>query len=188
MIILVINCGSSSIKYQLLDMKSDDVYDLMAKGVVEKIGLPDGILTHKPTGKTPLVKNLPIPDHKVGMELLLAALVDPESGVLKSFDDIEAVGHRIVQGADFFSGSALVDELLDLLTARVEGRPRFPSLLRGDGAHFPRKSRKEPVAAEKFDTHRLDIRRGGGGGALFRRTFDGGIDFFDHRIHCIIPS
>ena len=110
MIILVINCGSSSIKYQLLDMKSDDVYDLMAKGVVEKIGLPDGILTHKPTGKTPLVKNLPIPDHKVGMELLLAALVDPESGVLKSFDDIEAVGHRIVQGADFFSGSALVDE------------------------------------------------------------------------------
>ncbi len=110
MIILVINCGSSSIKYQLLDMKSDDVYDLMAKGVVEKIGLPEGILTHKPTGKPVLVRNLPIPDHKVGMELLLAALVDPESGVLRSFDDIEAVGHRIVQGADFFSGSALVDE------------------------------------------------------------------------------
>ncbi|MBR1576359.1 MAG: acetate kinase [Bacteroidales bacterium] len=110
MIILVINCGSSSIKYQLLDMKSDDVYDLMAKGVVEKIGLPEGILTHKPIGKPVLVRNLPIPDHKVGMELLLAALVDPESGVLRSFDDIEAVGHRIVQGADFFSGSALVDE------------------------------------------------------------------------------
>ena len=110
MIILVINCGSSSIKYQLLDMKSDDVYDLMAKGVVEKIGLPEGILTHKPTGKPVLVKNLPIPDHKIGMELLLAALVDPESGVLRSFDDIEAVGHRIVQGADFFSGSAIVDE------------------------------------------------------------------------------
>jgi len=110
MIILVINCGSSSIKYQLLDMKSDDVYDLMAKGVVEKIGLPEGILTHKPTGKRVLVKNLPIPDHKVGMELLLSALVDPEYGVLQSFDDIEAVGHRIVQGADFFSGSAIVDE------------------------------------------------------------------------------
>ena len=110
MIILVINCGSSSIKYQLLDMKSDDVYDLMAKGVVEKIGLPEGILTHKPTGKPVLTKNLPIPDHKVGMQLLLDALVDPECGVLKSFDDIEAVGHRIVQGADFFSGSAIVDE------------------------------------------------------------------------------
>ena len=110
MIILVINCGSSSIKYQLLDMKSDDVYDLLAKGVVEKIGLPEGILTHKPTGKAVLEKNLPIPDHKVGMQLLLDALVDPEYGVLKSFDDIEAVGHRIVQGADFFSGSAIVDE------------------------------------------------------------------------------
>ncbi len=110
MIILVINCGSSSIKYQLLDMKSDDVYDLMAKGIVEKIGLPEGKLIHKPTGKDSVTKALPIPDHKVGMELVLNALVDPVSGVLKSFDDIEAVGHRIVQGADFFSSSALVDE------------------------------------------------------------------------------
>ncbi|MCR5245991.1 MAG: acetate kinase [Bacteroidales bacterium] len=110
MIILVINCGSSSIKYQLLDMKSDDVYDIMAKGIVEKIGLPEGILTHKPTGKKNLVKELPIPDHNVGMKLVLDALVDPECGVLKSFDDIEAVGHRIVQGADFFPGSCLVDD------------------------------------------------------------------------------
>ena len=110
MIILVINCGSSSIKYQLLDMKSDDVYDIMAKGIVEKIGLPEGILTHKPTGKKNLVKELPIPDHNVGMKLVLDALVDPECGVLKSFDDIEAVGHRIGQGADFFPGSCLVDD------------------------------------------------------------------------------
>ncbi len=110
MIILVINCGSSSIKYQLLDMKSDDVYDLLAKGLVEKIGLPEGGLTHRPTGKEKVEKVLPIPDHKVGMKLVLEALVDPEHGVLKSFDDIEAVGHRIVQGADFFSGSALVDD------------------------------------------------------------------------------
>ena len=117
MIILVINCGSSSIKYQLLDMKSDDVYDLMAKGIVEKIGLPEGVLTHKPSGKSNLVRKLFIADHKVAMELLLEALVDPEYGVLKSFDDIEAVGHRIVQGADFFSGSALVDE--DVL-AKIE--------------------------------------------------------------------
>ena len=55
MIILVINCGSSSIKYQLLDMKGDDVFDLLAKGIVEKIGLPDGCLTHKPSGKEPFV-------------------------------------------------------------------------------------------------------------------------------------
>jgi acetate kinase len=110
MIILVINCGSSSIKYQLLDMKSDDVYDLMAKGIVEKIGLPCGNITHKPTGKERMDKEVHIADHKVGMQLVLDALVDPVHGVLSSFDDIEAVGHRIVQGADFFSGSALVDE------------------------------------------------------------------------------
>ena len=93
MIILVINCGSSSIKYQLLDMSGDDVYDVMAKGQIEKIGLPDGPA-----------------DHKEGMKEVLASLVDPEHGVLKSFEDIEAVGHRIVQGADFFSGSALVND------------------------------------------------------------------------------
>lgn len=110
MIILVINCGSSSIKYQLLDMKSDDVYELLAKGIVEKIGLPEGRLTHKPTGKEPYRVEQPIADHKVGMKLLLEALVDPGHGVLGSFDDIEAVGHRIVQGADFFSGSTLVGD------------------------------------------------------------------------------
>ena len=110
MIILVINCGSSSIKYQLLDMRSDDVYDLLAKGIVEKIGLESGRLQHTPAGKEKVVKDLPIPDHKVGMQLVLDALVDKDYGVLESFDDIEAVGHRIVQGADFFSGSAIVDD------------------------------------------------------------------------------
>lgn len=110
MIVLVINCGSSSIKYQLLDMKSDEVYDLMAKGIVEKIGLEAGCLQHTPAGGEKIVKDLPIPDHKIGMRLVLEALVDKDYGVLESFDDIEAVGHRIVQGADFFSGSALVDE------------------------------------------------------------------------------
>ena len=110
MIILVINCGSSSIKYQLLDMKNDDVYDLLAKGIVEKIGLSEGMHTYRPSGKEKVVKELPIPDHKVGMQLVLDELVDPVHGVLKSFEDIEAVGHRIVQGADFFSGSALVNE------------------------------------------------------------------------------
>ena len=110
MIILVINCGSSSIKYQLLDMKNDDVYELLAKGIVEKIGLECGRLQHTPVGKQKVVKDLPVPDHTVGMQIVLDALIDKEYGVLKSFDDIEAVGHRIVQGADFFSGSAIVDE------------------------------------------------------------------------------
>lgn len=110
MIILVINCGSSSIKYQLLDMKSEESFNLLAKGLVEKIGLPDGVLNHTVTGKDKVVKVMAIPDHTVGMKLVLEALVDPEHGVIKSFTDIDAVGHRIVQGADFFSGSAIVNE------------------------------------------------------------------------------
>ena len=114
MIILVINCGSSSIKYQLLDMKSDDVYDIIAKGIAEKIGLPAGILQYAPAGKDKIVTDVPIPDHKVGMQLILAALTDKEHGVLQSLEDIEAVGHRIVQGGDFFSGSAIVtDDVLE---------------------------------------------------------------------------
>lgn len=110
MIILVINCGSSSIKYQLLDMKSEEVYELMAKGLVEKIGLPDANLAHTAKGKEKFELHTAIPDHKVGIKLVLDALVDKEHGVLSSFEDIEAVGHRIVQGADFFSESALVDD------------------------------------------------------------------------------
>ncbi len=110
MIILVINCGSSSIKYRLMDMKGDDVYDILAKGIIEKIGLPEGISNYQAAGKEKITVNLPVPDHTVGMQLILADLVSPEHGVLKSFADIEAVGHRIVQGADFFAGSALVNE------------------------------------------------------------------------------
>ncbi len=110
MIILVINCGSSSIKYQLLDMKGDDVYDLIAKGIVEKIGLESGIFQYARTGYDKIVRELPVPDHKVGMELVLNALTDKETGVLDSMEDIEAVGHRIVHGGEYFHGSALVDE------------------------------------------------------------------------------
>ena len=110
MIILVINCGSSSIKYQLLDMKGDSDYSLKAKGLVEKITLPEGRIVHKPSGKEPFEQILPIPDHTVGMKLVLDALVDPDHGVIGSYDEIQAVGHRIVQGADFFEGSCLVDD------------------------------------------------------------------------------
>ena len=110
MIILVINCGSSSIKYQLLDMKSDDVYDLIAKGIVEKIGLPTALIQYAPKGGEKEVTECPIPDHKVGMRLVLDALTNPKTGVLKSLEDLEAVGHRIVQGGEFFSSSAIVNE------------------------------------------------------------------------------
>ena len=110
MIILVINCGSSSIKYQLLDMKNDDVYDLIAKGIVEKIGLPTALIQYAPQGGEKEVTECPIPDHKEGMRLVLQALTNPKTGVLKSLEDLEAVGHRIVQGGEFFSSSAIVTD------------------------------------------------------------------------------
>lgn len=108
--ILVINCGSSSIKYQLLDMRSEEDFSLLAKGNLEKIALPDSKITHKPTGKSPVVKMQSVPDHTVGMQVVLAMLTDPKDGVISNFDEIDAVGHRIVQGADFFDGSVVVDE------------------------------------------------------------------------------
>lgn len=114
MIILVINCGSSSIKYQLLDMKSDEVYELMAKGIAEKIGLECGRLQHTPVGKSKIVTDLPIPDHTTGIKIVLEALTNKEYGVLDSLEDIEAVGHRVVHGGEYFSESALVtDEVID---------------------------------------------------------------------------
>ena len=92
MIILVLNCGSSSLKYQLLDMKSDEVYDLLAKGIVERIGLETGCLKHQATGKEKLVKEMPIEDHTVGIRAVMDALLDKEYGCLTTLEDIEAVG------------------------------------------------------------------------------------------------
>ena len=89
MIILVLNCGSSSLKYQLLDMKNDEVYDLLAKGLVERIGMEVGCLTHQTIGKDKVVKEMPISDHTVGIQAVMDALLDKETGVLSSLEDIE---------------------------------------------------------------------------------------------------
>lgn len=110
MIILVLNCGSSSLKYQLLDMKNDDVYDLLAKGLVERIGMESGCIKHQATGKEKYVKEMPIPDHTVGIKVVLEALIDSEYGVLTTLEDIEAVGHRVVHGGEEFFCSKLIDD------------------------------------------------------------------------------
>ena len=110
MIILVLNCGSSSLKYQLLDMKTDEVYDLLAKGLVERIGLEVGCITHKAEGKEKYVKEMPIADHTVGIQAVVEALLDKEYGVLSSLEDIEAVGHRVVHGAEEFVCSQLITD------------------------------------------------------------------------------
>ncbi len=110
MIILVLNCGSSSLKYQLLDMKNDEVYDLIAKGLVERIGMETGCLKHQATGKEKLVREMPIQDHTVGIQAVMDALLDKEYGVLKTLEDIEAVGHRVVHGAEEFVCSQLITD------------------------------------------------------------------------------
>ena len=110
MIILVLNCGSSSLKYQLLDMKNDEVYDLLAKGLVERIGMETGCLKHQAAGKEKLVREMPVADHTVGMHAVLDALMDKEYGVLETLEDIEAVGHRVVHGAEEFMCSQLVTD------------------------------------------------------------------------------
>ena len=113
MIILVLNCGSSSLKYQLLDMKNDEVYDLLAKGLVERIGMETGCVKHQATGKEAFVKEMPIENHTVGIKAVLDALLDKEFGVLETLEDIEAVGHRVVHGAEEFVCSQLItDEVI----------------------------------------------------------------------------
>ena len=107
MVILVLNCGSSSIKYQVIDMTAASG-KLLAKGLVERIGLPEGDLTHKPVGKTPFEVHQPIPDHTTGIKLVLDALTDPAHGVISSLDEVKAVGHRVAHGGEYFPESCLV--------------------------------------------------------------------------------
>ena len=117
MVILVLNCGSSSLKYQLLDMKNEEVYDLLAKGIVERIGMEVGCVKHQATGKEQLVKEMPIADHTVGIQAVMDALLDKEYGVLSTLEDIEAVGHRVVHGAEEFVCSQLIT---DKVVAQIE--------------------------------------------------------------------
>ncbi len=108
--IFVVNCGSSSIKYQLIDMKDESV---IAKGLVERIGIEGSVLTHTPAGKDKVRLESAIPDHVDGIKKVLAALVDPNYGVIKSMDEIDAVGHRVVHGGEIFNESVVItDEVL----------------------------------------------------------------------------
>jgi acetate kinase len=107
MIILVLNCGSSSIKYQLFNMSGSA--EVLAKGLIERIGLNDGILTHKPTGKDQYKIILDIPDHTIGINLVMEALVHPEHGVIKNINEVKAVGHRVAHGGENFKASVLID-------------------------------------------------------------------------------
>ena len=105
--ILVLNCGSSSLKYQLINMDDESV---IAKGLVERIGIEGSILTHKPTGKDKYVVETPMKDHNIAVKLVLDALMDAEHGVIKSTDEIAAVGHRVLHAGEKYIESCIVTE------------------------------------------------------------------------------
>ncbi len=105
--ILVLNCGSSSLKYQVFDMDTNEV---LAKGLVERIGIEGSNLKHTPSGKDSVKFEQPMENHDVAIKLVMDCLVNPEYGVIKSVDEIGGVGHRVVHGGKYFSDSVVVNE------------------------------------------------------------------------------
>lgn len=103
--ILVLNCGSSSVKYKLIDSESKEV---LAEGGVEKVGLPDSFLKFKRPDGTKEIVTVSMPDHKEAVANILKILTDPKEGVIKSFSEIGAVGHRVVHGMEKFNKSVLI--------------------------------------------------------------------------------
>ena len=105
--ILVINCGSSSLKYQLIDMENESV---VAKGLCERIGIDGSKLTHQPAGKDKFVIEKPMPTHKTAIQMVMEALLDAEHGVIKDTSEISAIGHRVLHGGTVYSDSIVVND------------------------------------------------------------------------------
>ena len=105
MIVFVVNCGSSSIKYQLINMEGEKV---LAKGLIERIGMEGSTLKYTPAGKYTIDIKEEIPDHKVGIRMAIKALTDKEYGVISDMSEIDAVGHRVVHGGERFTDSVLI--------------------------------------------------------------------------------
>lgn len=105
--ILVINCGSSSLKYQLIDMENESV---VAKGLCERIGIEGSKMTHQPSGKDKFVIEKPMPTHKTAIEMVMEALQDADHGVIKDTSEISAIGHRVLHGGTVYSDSIVVNE------------------------------------------------------------------------------
>lgn len=127
--ILVINCGSSSLKYQVLDMDGEI---LMAKGLVERIGMDGSVITHEKTGEDKWVNEVPMETHKEAIKQVLDAIVDPDHGVLNDMSELGAVGHRVVHAGEKFASSVMITpEVVAALEECVELAPLHnpPNLL-----------------------------------------------------------
>ncbi len=129
--ILVLNCGSSSIKYQLLDMDNDA--EILAKGIVERIGMANSEIKHQSKNKEKQKMLHDVPDHQVGVDLILQVLKDKDFGIIENENEIGAVGHRVVHGGEKFSGSVLItQEIIDKMEECVDLAPLHnPANLKG---------------------------------------------------------
>ena len=137
--ILVLNCGSSSIKYQFIDTEKEDI---LAKGAVERIGMSSAVLTHAPKDKEPIKIVGEILDHTLAIEYVIAVLLSPNHGVIKDKTEIDAVGHRVVHGGEDFTGSVLItDRVMSVLKENIELAPLHnpPNIegIKAAKAHLP---------------------------------------------------
>ena len=127
--VLVINCGSSSLKYQVLDMTTEA---LLCKGLVERIGMDGAVITHEKIGMDKVVNETPMEDHKAAIALVLDAIQDSEHGVVESMDEIGAVGHRVVHAGEKYASSVLItDDVIKALEECIDLAPLHnpPNLL-----------------------------------------------------------
>ncbi len=131
MLILVLNCGSSSVKYQLFEM--NDESSVIAKGIVERIGFNDAIVQYKPAGKEKIREEMGIPDHTVAINKIFQLLTDKDNGVIKDVNEIKALGHRVVQGGERYKESVLITkEVIKDIEDNIELAPLHnPANLKG---------------------------------------------------------
>ncbi len=119
--VLIINAGSSSLKYQVINMEDESV---LAKGIAERIGMDSSVLVHQPCGKDKVKNEVAMPDHGAAMKAVIAALIDPQVGVMDDMSSIVAVGHRVLHGGERFRESTVVnEEVLDGIREYVELGP-----------------------------------------------------------------
>lgn len=147
--VLVINCGSSSLKYQFIDMDGENV---LAKGLVERIGIEGSVIKHDTTGKDRVVIETPMENHKVALEYVIQSISHPEYGAVKSMNEIDAVGHRVVHGGEKFSSSVLIDdEVMKAISECVDLAPLHnpPNIT---GINACRELMKDTPMVAVFDT------------------------------------
>lgn len=147
--ILVINCGSSSLKYQLIDMKNEEV---IAKGLAERIGIEGSVLKHQPINSEKVTIERPMPTHKEALQAVVDALTDKSYGVIKDMGEITAVGHRVVHAGEKFAYSVILDkEVMDALKECIDIAPLHnpPNIM---GIEACRQIMPEVIMVGVFDT------------------------------------